>query len=79
MKFIPIAYMVMFMAVNCNSQEAIIKSLKQWPDWLVNGTERPTQRTTFPAYKHWEKDSELLPSGLLGLVKIIIYKKELLK
>lgn len=48
--------------------------IKQWPDWLVNETERPTQRTTFPAYKHWEKDSELLPSGLLGPVRIVVFK-----
>lgn len=47
--------------------------IKQWPDWLINDTERPTQRTTFPAYKHWEKDSELLPSGLLGPVRIVVF------
>jgi hypothetical protein len=44
--------------------------IKLWPDWLVNESERPTKRTTFPAFKHWEKDSELLPSGLLGPVQI---------
>ncbi len=48
--------------------------IKQWPDWLINDTERPTQRTTFPAYKHWGKDSELLPSGLLGPVRIVVFK-----
>jgi hypothetical protein len=48
--------------------------IKQWPDWLINDTERPTQRTTFPAYKHWEKESELLPSGLLGPVRIVVFK-----
>ena len=48
--------------------------IKQWPDWLINDTERPTRRTTFPAYKHWEKDSELLPSGLLGPVRIVVFK-----
>jgi hypothetical protein len=44
--------------------------IKQWPDWLVNESERPTKRTTLPAYKHWGKESELLPSGLLGPVQI---------
>ncbi|WP_372772703.1 glycosyl hydrolase [Mangrovibacterium sp.] len=49
--------------------------IKQWPDWLINETERPTKRTTFPAYKHWGKDSKLLPSGLIGRVRIIISKE----
>lgn len=48
--------------------------IKQWPDWLINDTERPTGRTTLPAFKHWSKDSELLPSGLLGPVRIVVYK-----
>lgn len=47
--------------------------LKQWPDWLINSTERPTQRITLPAFKHWYKDSELLPSGLLGPVQISVF------
>lgn len=52
--------------------------IKQWPDWLINETARPTQRTTFAAYKHWGKKSELLPSGLLGPVRIVVFKtKEL--
>jgi hypothetical protein len=48
----------------------------EWPEWLLNKTERPTNRVTLPAFKHWNKDSELLPSGLLGPVKLIVYKKE---
>lgn len=49
-------------------------NVKQWPDWLLNDTNRSTDRTTFAAYKHWHKDSELLPSGLLGPVKIMVCK-----
>lgn len=49
-------------------------NLKQWPDWLLNNNTRPTERTTFAAFKHWHKDSELLPSGLLGPVKIVVFK-----
>nr|WP_319509541.1 glycosyl hydrolase [uncultured Draconibacterium sp.] len=49
--------------------------IKQWPNWLISNSERPTKRTTFAAYKHWDKDSELLPSGLLGPVKLIISKE----
>lgn len=41
------------------------------PDWLKNGTPRPSKgRKTVVAYKHFGKDSKLLPSGLLGPVTI---------
>jgi hypothetical protein len=48
--------------------------IDKWPDWLLNKTERPTKRTTFASYVHWEKNSELLTSGLLGPVKIVVSK-----
>lgn len=51
----------------------------QWPDWLINDAARTSGRTTFPSYRHWEMDSELQPSGLLGPVRIIVYKRELLE
>jgi hypothetical protein len=50
------------------------KGIKQWPDWLINNSERPTERETFSTFKHWDKDSDLLPSGLLGPVKIVVSK-----
>ncbi|WP_345163458.1 glycosyl hydrolase [Algibacter aquimarinus] len=52
--------------------------IKQWPEWLLNNTERPTERETLAAFKHWHKDSKLLPSGLLGPVKIVVSKKKVL-
>ncbi|GAB3662351.1 hypothetical protein GCM10028791_37410 [Echinicola sediminis] len=54
-------------------------NVKQWPEWLLNNTDRPTERVTFAAFKHWHKDSELLPSGLLGPVKIVVSKVKELK
>ncbi len=48
--------------------------VEKWPDWLQADVNRPTERTTFAGYKHWDKDDNLLPSGLLGPVKIIISK-----
>ncbi len=54
-------------------------NVKQWPDWLLNKTDRPTARVSFAAYKHYTKDSELLPSGLLGPVKIVVSKVVALK
>ncbi|MDR1223999.1 MAG: hypothetical protein LBL07_14145 [Tannerella sp.] len=48
-------------------------SIKKWPEWLLNHTERPSERITFTTWKHWDKDAPLLPSGLLGPVKIRPY------
>lgn len=46
-------------------------NLARWPEWLVQGEPRPSQgRITFATWKHYKKDSPLLPSGLLGPVTI---------
>jgi hypothetical protein len=46
--------------------------LARWPDWLVKGEPRPSPgRLTFTTWKHFAADSLLLPSGLLGPVKIL--------
>ena len=49
--------------------------IKKWPDWLIMDTGRSSGRTTFASYRHWEKESELQPSGLLGPVRIVVYKR----
>lgn len=49
--------------------------LKQFPKWLNRINERPTSRVSFYSWKHWYKNDLLRPSGLLGPVKIRIYKK----
>ncbi len=41
---------------------------KRWPDWLEDKTKRPGERITFTTWKHWNADSQLQPSGLLGPV-----------
>ena len=48
--------------------------MKKLPDWLLNNTQRPSKRTTFPSWKHWHKDDELRTSGLLGPVKLRVSK-----
>lgn len=53
--------------------------VKRWPDWLLNPSDRDSGRIGFPAYQHWDKDSQLKPSGLLGPVKIRPYVKRTLK
>ena len=43
--------------------------LNRWPDWLKNGQPRPaSSRVTFTTWKHWKKNDQLFPSGLLGPV-----------
>ena len=42
----------------------------QWPDWLTERKPRPSDRFTFATYKHYSKESPLMPSGLMGPVRI---------
>jgi len=43
----------------------------QWPEWLIKGQPRTSGRHTFTTYRHYTKDSPLLPSGLIGPVRIV--------
>jgi hypothetical protein len=46
-------------------------NLARWPEWLEKRLPRPSPgRFTFTTWKHYGKDSLLLPSGLLGSVTI---------
>jgi len=47
------------------------ETLVEWPDWFKNGEKSTTGRYTFTTARHYQKDSPLMPSGLLGPVKII--------
>jgi hypothetical protein len=52
--------------------------IKKLPDWLLNNTERPSERITFPSWNHYKKEDTLLTSGLLGPVKInVLVSKKL--
>ena len=42
--------------------------IKELPQWVKAGMPSPTGRHTFTTWKHWDKDDDLLPSGLLGPV-----------
>ena len=46
----------------------------QWPEWLQKGSPRTSGRFTFTTFKHYNKDSKLLKSGLMGPVKILTIK-----
>lgn len=43
----------------------------KWPQWLLNGQPRTSGRYTFTTTMQYTADSPLLPSGLLGPVKIV--------
>lgn len=44
------------------------------PDWLRDGTPRPSGRKTVGCFKFFTKDSPLLPSGLVGNPRLLICK-----
>lgn len=44
--------------------------LKSVPAWVSQGSPRPTSRQTFTFWRHYEKDSPLLLSGLVGPVRL---------
>jgi hypothetical protein len=46
----------------------------KWPEWLINGTKRPTRRYTFTTHRYYKKGDKLSESGLLGPVTIEILK-----
>jgi hypothetical protein len=43
----------------------------RWPEWLLKGEPRPSRRFSFTTFKHYNKDSKLFKSGLLGPVSLI--------
>jgi hypothetical protein len=47
------------------------EKLEEWPGWIKNGEKSPTGRFTFTTARPYRKESPLMPSGLLGPVKII--------
>ncbi len=49
-------------------------TLKAWPDWLKAGKPSPTGRYTFTTWRLWSKEDPLVPSGLLGPVRLIPYR-----
>ena len=49
--------------------------LAEWPSWLLENKPSPASRLTFTTWKHWHKDSPLLPSGLLGPVQLLAEEK----
>jgi len=44
----------------------------KWPDWVLNGTARPSKRFTFTTHHFYKKDDALFESGLLGPVTVLL-------
>ncbi|MBC7328220.1 hypothetical protein H5T87_08945 [bacterium] len=51
-------------------------SLKEIPQWVWQGKPSPTGRYTFTTWRHHTANSPLLPSGLLGPVKLLVGVKK---
>ena len=48
------------------------QGVDEWPKWLTDGSTRPEpRRITFTPWKFYTKECPLLPSGLLGPVRVI--------
>ncbi len=45
-------------------------TLRQWPDWVLEGKKSPTGRISFTTWRLWHKNDQLVESGLLGPVTI---------
>jgi len=54
------------------------RNLVAWPQWVLEGKPSPTGQITFATARHWKKDDALLPSGLLGPVRLISAEKRVL-
>jgi hypothetical protein len=50
-------------------------TLKEWPQWLLEGKPSPTGRYTFTAWRLWNKDDPLIESGLLGPVTLRVAER----
>jgi len=51
------------------------RTLKSWPQWLIEGKPSQSGRYTFATHLLWKKDDPLQPSGLLGPVRLEAIEK----
>ena len=56
---------------DCKWTDGDWRLIKEWPRWL-SGKSRTSKRKTFATIMQWQKDDQLLPSGLLGPVQIMV-------
>ena len=58
-------------ALKEGSNELRIEVTNLWPNRLIGDERNPGQRYTYTTFKHYQADSPLLPSGLLGPIRIL--------
>lgn len=46
-------------------------NLTCWPEWMTNAAMRASGRVSFATWRHWSKDDQPLPSGLMGPVRLL--------
>ena len=51
------------------------ETLVDWPVWFKEGRPSPAGRYTFTTARHYGKKSPLMPSGLLGPVRVLSSKR----
>lgn len=57
-------------ARNLIAKTNVPATLKEWPQWLLEGKPSPAGRQTFCSWRLWHPGNSLVDSGLLGPVKI---------
>ena len=57
------------------TSKSVMQSLKEYPQWFLDGKPSPTGRFTFSIIKVWSKDDALRRSGLLGPVTLQVVAK----
>lgn len=58
-------------ALKSGSNELKIEVTNLWPNRLIGDERNPSRRYTYTTFRHYNADSPLLPSGLLGPVRIL--------
>lgn len=54
-------------------------TLEGWPGWVLAGAPSPTGRIGFASWRLWRADEALLPSGLIGPVRLVSEEERLLE
>lgn len=57
--------------VEWKDPDGLYQPIKEIPQWAKEGRKSPTGRHTFTTWRFWNKGDSLLPSGLLGPVKVL--------
>jgi len=56
---------------NVDAKTKLASTLKEWPEWLLNGKPSPAGRQTFCSWRLWHTGDSLVDSGLIGPVKLM--------